>query len=151
VVPSLDEAVANDERDLDSSVSRTTETFELVCRTTRNAAFGCSGPLRYSNTRKGVWDPARGRAGDDLTDITPHHLRHTCASLMRAAGADVKSIQQQLGHRNATVTLNTYTHLFEGDLSEVMDRLEVHSATESRPERVLGVVVPLPRRGQDPH
>jgi hypothetical protein len=70
---------------------------------------------------------------------------------MRAAGADVKSIQQQLGHRNATVTLNTYTHLFEGDLSEVMDRLEVHSATESRPERVLGVVVPLPRRGQNPH
>ena len=45
---------------------------------------------------------------------------------------------------------NTYTHLFEGDLSEVMDRLEVHSATES-PERVLGVVVPLPSRRQNPH
>ena len=68
---------------------------------------------------------------------------------MRAAGADVRSIQQQLGHRNATVTLNTYTHLFEGDLSEVMDRLEVHSAT-ARPERVLGAVVPLPRRRQNP-
>jgi len=60
---------------------------------------------------------------------------------MRAAGADVKAIQQQLGHRSATVTLNTYTHLFEGDLDEVMDRLDAYSANESRPERVLGDVV----------
>lgn len=86
------------------------------------------GPLRYSNFRRSVWDPARGRAGEDLEDITPHHLRHTCASLMRAAGADVKAIQQQLGHRNASVTLDTYTHLFEGDLDEVMERLDVASA-----------------------
>lgn len=104
------------------------------------------GPLRYSNTRRGVWNPARSRAGADLQDITPHHLRHTCASLMRAAGADVKAIQQQLGHQTATVTLNTYTHLFEGDLDEVMDRLDAFSATESRPERVLGDVVDLPPR-----
>ncbi len=87
------------------------------------------GPLRYSNFRRAVWDPARIRAGEDLDDITPHHLRHTCASLMRAAGADVKAIQQQLGHRNASVTLDTYTHLFEGDLDEVRD------ASMSRPPR----------------
>lgn len=107
------------------------------------------GPLRYSNNRKGVWDPARERAGDDLTDVTPHHLRHTCASLMRAAGGDVKAIQQQLGHRHATVTLNTYTHLFEGDLAEVMDRLEAHAATKTRPGRVLGDVVALPQRTEN--
>ena len=62
----------------------------------------------------------------------------------------MKAIQQQLGHRNATVTLNTYTHLFEGDLTEVMDRLDAHSATESRPERVLGDVIDLPQRSQNP-
>lgn len=99
------------------------------------------GPLRYSNTRRGMWDPARSRAGADLQEITPHDLRHTCTSLMRAAGADVKAIQQQLGHQTATVTLNTYTHLFEDDLDEVMNRLDAFSATKSRPERVLGDVV----------
>jgi len=104
------------------------------------------GPLRCSNNRRGIWDPARSSAGADLQDITPHDLRHTCASLMRAAGADVKAIQQQLGHRSATVTLNTYTHLFEGDLDEVMDRLDAFSATKSRPERVLGEVVDFPPR-----
>jgi integrase len=108
------------------------------------------GPLRYGNTRKSVWDPARLRAGDDLADITPHDLRHTCASLMRAAGADVKEIQQQLGHRNATVTLNTYTHLFEGDLDAVMARLDRYVASEARPERVPGKVIDLASRGGNP-
>ncbi len=108
------------------------------------------GALRYSNTRRGIWDPARNRAGRDLADITPHHLRHTCASLMRAGGADVKAIQQQLGHRSATVTLNTYTHLFEGDLDDVMDRLEAYAANETRPERVLSDVVDLPYTAQNP-
>lgn len=64
----------------------------------------------------------------------------------RTAGADVKAIQQQLGHRNASVTLDTYTHLFEGDLDEVMERLDVASVKISRPERVLGEVVDLPSR-----
>jgi integrase len=79
-----------------------------------------------------VWNPAREQAGNDLSDITPHDLGLTCASIMRAAGADVKAIQQQFGHRNATVTLNTYTHLFEGDLAEAMDRLDAHPANPSR-------------------
>jgi integrase len=98
------------------------------------------GPLRYSNMRRHVWNPARDSAGADLAKITPHDLRHTCASLMRAAGADVKEIQQQLGHRSATVTLNTYTHLFEGDLASVMDRLEDRLQNETRPGRVLGEI-----------
>lgn len=69
------------------------------------------GPLRSSNFRRNVWNPARAMAGTDLAHITPHDLRHTCASLMRAAGADVKEIQQQLGHRTASITLDVYTHL----------------------------------------
>ena len=54
------------------------------------------GPLRYSNTHRGLSDPARSSAGASLHDITPHDVRHTCASLTRAAGEDVKAIQQQL-------------------------------------------------------
>ena len=81
-------------------------------------------PLRYSNYRRRTWDRARKIAGPDLAGVTPHDLRHTCASLMRAAGADVKEIQQQLGHRSPVVTLSVYTHLFDGALDPVMDRLE---------------------------
>lgn len=101
------------------------------------------GPLRYANVRRRIWNPARARAGGDLAAITPHDLRHTCASLMRAAGADVKAIQQQLGHRNATVTLDTYTHLFEGDLAEIMERLDVYATPSAGPAQALGEVVDL--------
>ena len=47
----------------------------------------------------------------------------------------VKAIQQQLGHRNAGDTLDTGTHLFEGDLDDGMDRLDAHFATETLPGR----------------
>ncbi|MGC5024434.1 tyrosine-type recombinase/integrase [Tsukamurella sp. DT100] len=55
--------------------------------------------------------------------ITAHELRHTAASLMIASGAHVKTVQRQLGHKSATMTLDTYGHLFDDDLGEVADRM----------------------------
>lgn len=85
------------------------------------------GPLRYSNFRRNFWNPARKRAG--LDDLTPHDLRHTCASVMRAMGADAKAIQAQLGHSSVQVTMDTYTHLFDGALDDVMDAVDAHHRT----------------------
>lgn len=80
------------------------------------------GPLNYGGFRRRVWAPAVAAVG--LEGLTPHHLRHSCASLMWAAGADVKAISQQLGHRTPAVTMSVYTHLFEGAYDPVMDRLD---------------------------
>ena len=41
-----------------------------------------------------------------------HDLRHFYASGLIAAGCDVVTVQRALGHRSATVTLNTYSHLW---------------------------------------
>ena len=41
-----------------------------------------------------------------------HALRHTCASALIASGLDVLSVSRRLGHANATMTLQTYSHLF---------------------------------------
>lgn len=41
-----------------------------------------------------------------------HTLRHTHASAMIAAGMDVKTLQERLGHASPTITLGTYGHLF---------------------------------------
>lgn len=46
------------------------------------------------------------RAG--LPDVSPHDLRHTCASLLLSSGADIKSVQEILGHADASTTLNFY-------------------------------------------
>ncbi|SUA72633.1 site-specific tyrosine recombinase XerC [Nocardia otitidiscaviarum] len=55
--------------------------------------------------------------------VTAHQLRHTAASLMISSGAHVKTIQRQLGHKSATMTLDNYGHLFEDDLDEVAGRM----------------------------
>ncbi len=49
-----------------------------------------------------------------------HSLRHTFATLSLEAGRSVKWVSQQLGHRDASLTLNTYAHALpdeEYDLS----------------------------------
>ena len=43
-----------------------------------------------------------------LPDLSPHDLRHTCASLLLSSGADIKSVQEILGHADARTTLNFY-------------------------------------------
>ena len=43
-----------------------------------------------------------------LPDMSPHDLRHTCATLLLSNGADVKSVSEILGHTDASTTLNFY-------------------------------------------
>ncbi len=44
----------------------------------------------------------------DLPDMSPHDLRHTCATLLLSNGADIKSVAEILGHTDASTTLNFY-------------------------------------------
>ena len=77
------------------------------------------GPLHYDNFRRRVFGPAVEAAGLGSLKVTVHKLRHTAASLAIASGADVKVVQMMLGHKTATMTLDTYGHLFPDRLDEV--------------------------------
>ena len=48
--------------------------------------------------------------------VTPHDLRHACASIAISAGVNVLALQRMLGHKSAKVTLDTYADLFDSDL-----------------------------------
>ena len=78
-------------------------------------------PLRVSTFRTAFTAAARAIG---VPDLHPHQLRHTAASLAIASGADVKVVQQMLGHSSATMTLDTYGHLFEDRLDEVGDAMD---------------------------
>lgn len=62
------------------------------------------------NWRTRVWAPALRRAG--LRSIRVHDARHTSASWLIGAGADVVAVSRRLGHSNPSITLNTYSHAF---------------------------------------
>lgn len=54
----------------------------------------------------------------------PHEFRHTAASLAIASGADVKVVQEMLGHKSATMTQDLYGHLFPDRLDAVADAMD---------------------------
>ena len=100
------------------------------------------GALRLGNWRRRVFDPACKAAG--ITDLTPHDLRHTAASLAIASGASVKDVQRMLGHASAAMTLDVYAGLYDDGLDDVADRLDGLAPPErpGGPDEIENVALP---------
>ena len=59
----------------------------------------------------------------DLPDMSPHDLRHTCATLLLSNGADIKSVSEILGHTDASTTLNFYVRSDLQQMKAATDKL----------------------------
>jgi hypothetical protein len=109
-------------------------------------------PLRVSTFRT-AFSAAAKVIG--VPDLHPHQLPHTAASLAIASGADVKVVQRMPGHSSATMTLDTYGHLFEDRLDEVGDAMDAaREAAQARRGRLRALprvapVLPEPQSAGD--
>jgi site-specific recombinase XerD len=69
-----------------------------------------------------------------LPHVHPHALRHTCATHVLQGGADLKHVQELLGHRSISSTV-TYTRVGVRDLLAVFERAHPRERTRRRPRR----------------
>ena len=63
---------------------------------------------------------------EELPKITFHSLRHTHATLLIFNGENIKVVSDRLGHKDISVTLNTYTHVMDDmkrDTAKLLDIL----------------------------
>lgn len=62
--------------------------------------------------------------GDELPDVRLHDLRHTHATMLLQAGVHPRVVQERLGHRSITVTLETYSHVLPSSQRSAAEALD---------------------------
>jgi len=94
---------------------------KMVHNKSENALF--LNPRGERLTRQGFWQKLKDYAQSANLDgkISPHTLRHSFATHMLSGGANLRSVQELLGHANISTT-QIYTHLTSEHIRKTYDQ-----------------------------
>ena len=84
-------------------------------------------------SRQGAWGIVR-RYGDKVglgARLTPHVLRHSCATHMLDRGADIRAVQELLGHASISTT-QVYTKVSTERLRQVYEQAHPRAKSPNR-------------------
>jgi integrase/recombinase XerD len=104
------------------------EALNEYCKTSRPILMkGRTSPLLFVGrgarklTRQRVWQMVRAAAQITGRNVSPHMLRHSCATHMVENGADLRTVQTILGHADISTT-QVYTHVALDRLKSVYQK-----------------------------
>ena len=86
-----------------------------------NSPFLFMGRGARKLTRQRVWQMVRAASSGAGRHVSPHMLRHSCATHMVENGADLRTVQTILGHADISTT-QVYTHLALDRLKNVYQK-----------------------------
>jgi len=78
-------------------------------------------PVHVSDWYRDVYKPLMVKIG--RPGAGTHMLRHTYASQALSLGMNIKALQDALGHADASLTLNRYSHLLPSDARKTADKM----------------------------
>jgi len=102
--------------------------------------------LVFGNTALEPFEPSTVRRRADeaweqakLERITLHEGRHTFASLLIAAGVDLKQVSEYMGHGSIVITANRYAHLLPDARERAVARVDAFLTAAEAPARLQEV------------
>jgi len=82
--------------------------------------FGNTTPLRENNIAKHKNKYCKLA---NIKQIRIHDFRHSCASFLINQGASIPLVSKYLGHSKVSITLDIYSHFYESELKNIVERI----------------------------